>query len=90
MVEKTGRGGGYEVCAGALDGRGASTGAPWEGRGWNWEAGISIKSEAADEAVLWRGPECAEGWCAAGRGAIWKCSGRRWPGLGLLNRCECS
>jgi hypothetical protein len=47
-----GRGGGYEVCGAALDGRGAKTGACWEGRGWKCEAGISIKSELVDDAVL--------------------------------------
>jgi hypothetical protein len=44
-----------------------------------------MKSEAAGEC-----PACWGGACAVGRGAIWKCSGRRWPDLGLLNRCECS
>jgi hypothetical protein len=70
-----GRGGGSEVCDGGLCGRGASTGAAaaWGWRGWKCEAGISKTSEPVDEAVL-------------RREAAWKCSGRRWPGLGLLKR----
>jgi hypothetical protein len=51
---------------------------------------LSVSNGLCFGGTCWGAACGGAGWEECVRGAAWKCSGRRWPGLGLLKRWACS
>ena len=77
--------------AAGLYGRAMGTGPPWDGLGWNWEAGISKMSEPVDEvdAALYRELDDIDGTLKGRcRGSVLPLAAELCDGLEAAEYCD--